>query len=69
MIATLDVPLASAKISSARVARAILRAVRTRRRELVIPFTGPKTLIVASAVAPAIGDWLVRMLQLEGKER
>jgi short-subunit dehydrogenase len=69
MIATLDVPLASAKISSARVGRAILRAVRTRRRELVIPFTGPKALIVFNAISPAIGDWLVRIFKLEGKEQ
>jgi NAD(P)-dependent dehydrogenase (short-subunit alcohol dehydrogenase family) len=69
MIATLDVPLASAKIPSARVGRAILRAVRQRRREIVIPFTGPKALIVFSALWPGVGDWLVRFFKLEGKER
>jgi dehydrogenase/reductase SDR family member 7B len=69
MIGNLDVPLASAKISSARVGRAVLRAVRTRRRELVIPFAGPKFLIVASALWPAFGDWLVRIFKLEGKEK
>lgn len=69
MIATLDVPLASGKISSARVARAILRAVRRRRREVVIPFSGPKALIVLSAIWPGMGDWLVRLFKLEGKER
>jgi NAD(P)-dependent dehydrogenase (short-subunit alcohol dehydrogenase family) len=69
MIATLDVPLASAKISSARVGRAVLRAVRRRRREIVIPFIGPKALIVFSALWPGAGDWLVRFLKLEGKER
>jgi NADP-dependent 3-hydroxy acid dehydrogenase YdfG len=69
MIERLDVPAASAKISSARVGRAVLRAVRTRRSELVIPFAGPKALIVASALWPALGDWLVRLFKLEGKER
>jgi dehydrogenase/reductase SDR family member 7B len=69
MIDNLDVPLASAKISSARVGRAVLRAVRTRRRELVIPFAGPKFLIVASALWPGLGDWLVRIFKLEGKEK
>lgn len=68
MIATLSVPAASAKIPSMRVGRAILRAVRTGRRELVIPFAGPKTLIVLSALWPALGDWLVRFFKLEGKE-
>ncbi len=69
MIETIDVPLASPKISSARVGRAILRAVRTRRRELVIPFAGPKALIVLSALWPGLGDMLVRFLKLEGEER
>jgi NAD(P)-dependent dehydrogenase (short-subunit alcohol dehydrogenase family) len=69
MLTMLDVPLASAKISSARVGRAILRAVRTRRRELVIPFAGPKALIVLSSIWPGVGDWLIRILQLEGKEK
>ena len=69
MIATLAVPLASAKIPSARVGRAVLRAVRRRRREIVIPFAGPKALIVFSALWPGVGDWLVRFFKLEGKER
>lgn len=69
MLATLDVPFASRKISSARVGRAILRAVRRRRRELVIPYAGPKALIVLSAIWPGLGDWIVRFLQLEGKEK
>jgi len=69
MIATLDVPRASAKIPSMRVGRAILRAVRRRRREIVIPFSGPKALIVFSALWPGMGDWLVRLFKLEGKER
>jgi len=69
MIASLDVPPASPKISSARVGRAVLRAVRRRRREIVIPFTGPKALIVFSALSPGVGDWLVRLFKLEGKEK
>jgi NAD(P)-dependent dehydrogenase (short-subunit alcohol dehydrogenase family) len=69
MIEALDVPPASPKISSARVGRAILRAVRTRRRELVIPFAGPKALIVLSALWPGLGDSLVRFFKLEGEER
>jgi uncharacterized protein len=68
MIAMLDVPLASAKISSERVARAIVRAVRQRRREIVIPFSGPKALIVLSSVWAGVGDWLVRVFKLEGRE-
>lgn len=69
MIAGLAVPAASPKIPTTRVGRAILRAVRCRRREIVVPFAGPKTLIVLSALWPALGDWIVRILKLEGKER
>jgi len=68
MIAALDVPLASAKISSERVARAVVRAVRQRRREIVVPFSGPKTLIVLSSIWAGVGDWLVRVTKLEGRE-
>jgi NAD(P)-dependent dehydrogenase (short-subunit alcohol dehydrogenase family) len=68
MIETLDVPPASAKISSERVARAIVRAVRQRRREIVIPFSGPKALLVLSSIWAGVGDWLIRVFKLEGRE-
>ena len=68
MIATLRLPRASQRLSPARVARAVLRAVRQRRREIVVSFLGPKTLILASAAWPALGDWLVRIFRLEGVE-
>ncbi len=68
MIAALDVPAASAKISSERVARAIVRAVRQRRREIVVPFSGPKALIVLSSIWAGMGDGLVRVFKLEGRE-
>ncbi len=68
MIGTLRVPLVSRKLPPARVARAVLRAVRQRRREIVISFFGPKALILASALWPALGDWVVRVFGLEGVE-
>jgi dehydrogenase/reductase SDR family member 7B len=68
MINSLDVPAASPKIPASRVGRAVVRAVRRHRREIVIPFAGPKALIVLNALWPALGDWLVRVFKLEGKE-
>jgi len=68
MIATLRLPRVSQRLSPARVSRAVLRAVRQRRREVVVSFLGPKTLILASAAWPALGDWLVRIFRLEGVE-
>ncbi len=68
MIARLRVPLVSAKISAARVARAVVRAIEADRAEIVIPFAGPKTLIVVSALCARAGDFLTRLFRLEGDE-
>jgi NADP-dependent 3-hydroxy acid dehydrogenase YdfG len=68
MIAHLRVPLVSAKISAARVARAVVRAIEADRAEIVIPFAGPKTLIVVSALCARAGDFLTRLFRLEGDE-
>ena len=68
MIENLKVPLMSAKISSATVAHAIVRAIRKRKAEVIIPYPGPKLLILASAVWAPLGDWLVRLFRLEGVE-
>jgi short-subunit dehydrogenase len=68
MIAHLEVPVVSAKIPPDRVARAIVRAVDQRRREVIIPFWGPKALVVANMFSPALGDTLVRWFRLEGVE-
>lgn len=69
MIAQLTVPFLSAKISSARVARGIIRAIERNRAELVIPFFGPKFLIIASAFSARFGDLLTRLFRLEGEEK
>jgi len=67
MIATLKVPPISAKVSSKRVARAIVRGIEKRRAEVVVPYLGPKTLVVLSTLWPRLGDWLVRVCGLEGR--
>jgi NAD(P)-dependent dehydrogenase (short-subunit alcohol dehydrogenase family) len=69
MIAHLRVPLISAKISDVRVARGVLRAIEQNRAELVIPFAGPKLLVMASAISAPAGDFLVRLFKLEGKQK
>jgi short-subunit dehydrogenase len=67
MIDHLSVPSVSAKIPSARVAGAIIRAIRRRKAEVIVPFVGPASLILINALSPATADWLVRVLRLEGK--
>ncbi len=70
MIASLDVPLISAKISSDRVARTIVRCIRRGTgTEVVVPFVGPSLLIWTHTLAPRVADFLVRLFRLEGSER
>jgi short-subunit dehydrogenase len=69
MISDLRVPLVSRKISAARVAAAIVRAIEKNRAELVVPFMLPKFLIVASAISARFGDWQTRLFRLEGEEK
>lgn len=66
MIENLRVPMLSAKISSEKVARAIVSAIRKRKAEVIVPYPGPKLLIIASALSAPLGDWLVRLFRLEG---
>jgi short-subunit dehydrogenase len=68
MIGNLQLPLMSRRLPPAAVAKAVVKAIRQRRREIVVSFAGPKFLIVASAIWPALGDWLVRIFGLQGVE-
>jgi len=68
MIKTLKLSPFSRRVPPAQVARAALRAVRQRRREIIVSFPGPKALIVLSTLWPALGDWIVRVTHLEGAE-
>jgi dehydrogenase/reductase SDR family protein 7B len=68
MIDDIELPLMSRRLPPSAVAKAVITAVRQRRREVVLSFAGPKFLIVASAIWPALGDWLVRIFRLEGVE-
>jgi NAD(P)-dependent dehydrogenase (short-subunit alcohol dehydrogenase family) len=68
MIASLRVPLVSAKISSDRVARTVVRAIHKKKAEIIVPYLGPKALVVLSTISPRFGDWMVRFFRLEGKE-
>lgn len=69
MIEKLHVPLISAKISDVRTARAVVRAIERNRAELIVPFSGPKFLVVISAVSARAGDFLTALFRLEGKEK
>jgi len=68
MLAGLDVPGISAKISAERVARAVLRGLRRRSPEVVVPWHC-RLLMLADVVSVRLGDWLVRALRLDGRPR
>lgn len=68
MIDNLALPLMSRRLPPSAVAGAVIKAIRQRRREIIHSFAGPKFLIVASSIWPALGDWLVRVFRLQGVE-
>jgi short-subunit dehydrogenase len=68
MIEQLRVPAISAKIPPARVAKAILRAIRRGRAEVVVPWHC-RLLLWADTLSPRLGDWLVRVWGLDGREQ
>ena len=69
MIAHLDVPWVSRKISSDRVARTIMRGLRRGGGEMIVPVLGPTTLVALNAISARWADWVTRLFRLEGKER
>lgn len=69
MIARVKVPWVSAKIPATAAAQAIVRGIRRGRAEVVVPFLGPKALILAASFWAPLGDWLVRLFKLAGEER
>jgi len=65
MIADLQVPRISAKLPPDAVAQAIVKAIRRRQPEVIIPASG-RLLWYVSVLSPSLGDWFVRRLKLAG---
>ncbi len=68
LIDYLDVPRISAKIPPAQVADAIVRAVRRRQPEVIVPGYA-RALVYLNTISPRLGDWLVRVFHFEGWAR
>ncbi len=64
LIEHLRMPWISPKVSPERLAARVLDAIRARRRRLVYPFTG--YLYLLRELWPALGDWLIGVLHLQG---
>ncbi len=67
MISHLRMPWISAKISPETTAKAILKAIRTRPAEVILP---PHAVLLhlVNVISPILADWFVRVLRLEGRE-
>lgn len=68
LIDSLEVPQVSAKIPPRTVARAIVRAIHNKKPEVIIPFRG-RLLHLVNVLWPRLGDWVVRVLHLQGREK
>jgi hypothetical protein len=67
MIAGMRIPAISAPIPAEVVAAAVLRAIRRRQAEVILPFSA-RFLLIADRFSPHLGDWAVRTFRLEGLE-
>jgi len=65
MIAHLRLPWVSAKIPPEAVAGAIVRAIRKRQPEVIVPFQA-RLFYYANILSPHLGDWIARRFHLEG---
>ncbi len=68
LIESLEAPAISAKIPPENVACAILRAIRHRRLEIIIP-PQARLLHYLNILSPRLGDKLVRLFHLQGWEK
>jgi short-subunit dehydrogenase len=67
LIAGMKIPWISRPIPPEAVGRAIVRAIRRRQAEVILPATA-YALLVADWLSPRLGDWAVRTFHLEGLE-
>ena len=66
-IADMRIPAISAPISAEAVAAAVVRAIRRRQAEVILPFSA-HFLLIADRLSPRLGDWAVRTFRLQGLE-
>ncbi|MEA4912269.1 MAG: SDR family NAD(P)-dependent oxidoreductase [Oscillospiraceae bacterium] len=65
-IAHVDCPRITPKADPSLVAKGVVRCVHKRKREVLVPGFSCKLLVLADAVSPALGDWMVRAFRLDG---
>ena len=65
-IAHVDCPKITPKADPSLVAKGVVRCVYRRKREVMVPGFSCKLLVLADAVSPALGDWMVKAFHLAG---
>jgi len=68
MIANVEVPFISRKIPPEYVAKKIVNSIHKKKRNVLVPYLGPKLLYLINCISPNLGDFLVRLFHLEGKD-
>jgi len=67
LIAGMKIPWVSRPIAAEAVARAIIKAIRRRQAEVILP-PSAYLLLFADWLSPRLGDWAVRTFHLHGLE-
>lgn len=67
-IAHVDTPALTPKGDPDMVARAVVKAVVRKKKELMVPSLPCHLMTWADAISPSISDWLVRVNHLDGTE-
>jgi len=67
LIAGMKIPWVSRPISPQAVAGAVVKAIRRRQAEVILP-PSAYLLLFADWLSPRLGDWAVRTFQLHGME-
>ena len=65
-IAHVDCPGITPKADPSLVANAMVKCVLKRKKEMLVPFGPCKLLVLADALSPSLGDWMVRAFKLDG---
>jgi short-subunit dehydrogenase len=68
MIENITLPSKRLVVPPEKVAKAILKAVVRNKREVLVPYLSSKMYVLVNSISPRMGDSMVRILKLEGKD-
>lgn len=67
-IAHVSCPGITPKAAPDLVANAVVKCAYRRKKEMMVPYGPCKLLVMAEAVSPSLGDWMVRTFKLDGMQ-